>query len=334
MNVRKGVLLLLIGALAFLSFLLVRPYIQYVLASMLLAYVLAPAQQRLEPKLGATWAAAALVFGATVALLIPFILLLGVVAGEAARIGGSLSTSVVGEQLTLVETQLNERLGRNIDLVSELSSRLEGFAQTIAGSAPDFVAAVTHVLIGLGLAVFLLYYLLRDGDRLVAWLRSVTPLPEQVQETLIDRLDDITRAVLIGHVLVAIVQGVIAGIGLLIVGVSNVLFWTAVMILLALLPFIGTFLVWGPIAVYLLATGSTLSAAFLFVYGTIVVGVSDEYLRPVLVDRYAEVSPAIIVVGVIGGLSVFGVMGLFVGPIVVGALKVALEVFDRHYGDL
>jgi predicted PurR-regulated permease PerM len=73
---------------------------------------------------------------------------------------------------------------------------------------------------------------------------------------------------------------------------------------------------------------------FLFVYGTIVVGVSDEYLRPVIVDRYANISPAVIVIGVLGGLSAFGVMGLFIGPIIVGALKASLEVFDEQYDAL
>jgi len=138
--------------------------------------------------------------------------------------------------------------------------------------------------------------------------------------------------VLIGHVLVAVIQGVIAGVGLTLVGIPNAVFWTFVMVLLALIPLIGTFAVWAPASAYLAWTGNTTPAVALFVYGVFVVGISDEYLRPVLVNRYAKLGPSVIIVGVLGGLTVFGFMGIFVGPIIVGSLKAAIEVYDDHYG--
>jgi len=334
MNAQRGVLLALIAGLLVLSVQLIQPYLSFVIGALLLAYVLAPLQSRLEARLGPTAAAGLLVAAATLALLVPFTLLVITVAGEAVRIGRTLATGDPLAQLAAPEAWLNARFGGEVDLAAELGSRLEGLAETVLGTAPDLVAGVTHISVGLGLSAFLLFYLLRDGDRLAGWLRRMTPLPESVQRRLYDRVDDMTRAVLLGHVLVAIVQGSIAGVGLLVVGIPNVLFWTVVMILLSLLPFIGTFLVWGPAALYLLSAGETTAGVFLFGYGAVVVGVSDEYLRPVIVDRYAEISPAVIVVGVIGGLSAFGVMGLFVGPIIVGALKATIEVFDEEYDRL
>ncbi|MEA1932097.1 AI-2E family transporter [Halohasta litorea] len=334
MNAQRGVLLLLIAALLFLSFQLVQPYLSFVIGAVLLAYVLAPLQTRLEARVRSTTAAALLVVAVTLALLVPFVGLSVRVAGEAVTIARELAADDVAAGLQAPEAWLNERLARDIDLSAEIAARLEGLGETVLGTAPDLVASLTHLTIGLGLSVFLLFYLLRDGNRLVEWLQAITPLPQSVQETLYARLDSMTRAVLLGHVLVAIIQGGIAGLGLLVVGISNVLFWTVIMILLALLPFIGAFLVWGPAAVWLVSTGQTLAGVFLFIYGTIVVGVSDEYLRPVIVDRYANISPAVIVIGVIGGLSAFGVMGLFIGPIIVGALKASLEVFDEQYDRL
>ncbi len=334
MNAQRGVLLLLIAALAYLSFQLVQPYLPFVIGALLLAYVLSPLQTRLETKTGSTVASALLVVFATIALLIPFVALIIAIAGDAVQLARELAADDIAAQIDPIEEAIAEQFGQDIDLTAEVATRLEGFAEMVLGTAPDLIAMLTTMLVGLGLAVFILFYLLRDGDRLVSWLQAVTPLPDAVQQKLYARVDDITRAVLLGHVLVAIIQGGIAGIGLLVVGISNVLLWTGMMILLALLPFIGTFLVWGPAAVWLLATGDTIGGAFLLVYGTVIVGVSDEYLRPVIVDRYAEVSPAIIVVGVIGGLSAFGVMGLFIGPIIVGALKAAIEVFDEQYDSL
>jgi len=334
MNAQRGVLLLLIAILSYLSFQLVQPYLPFVIGAVLLAYVLAPLQTKLEAETGSTAAAALLVVGATVALLVPFAVLVLAIAGDAIRFAQEFTAGDVAEMIEPAEAWLAEQFGQEVDLASEIATRLEGLAELVVGTAPDVIGMLTNATIGLGLAVFVLFYVLRDGDRLMAWIQSATPLPDPVQTKLYGRVDDVTRAVLLGHVLVAIIQGAIAGIGLFVVGLPNVLLWTGVMILLALLPFIGTFLVWGPAGIYLLSIGSTVSGLFLLVYGTVIVGISDEYLRPVIVDRYAEISPAIIVIGVIGGLSAFGVMGLFIGPIIVGALKAAIEVFDEQYDQL
>jgi len=334
MNAQRGVLLVLIAALSILSFQLVQPYLSFILGALLLAYVLAPLQHRLEARLRPTTAALVLVAAATLALVVPFTVLVITAAGEAVTIARQLAAGDPLAQLEAPEAWLDAQFAGEVDLAAELGSRLEGLAETVLGTAPDLVAALTHISVGLGLSAFLLFYLLRDGERLSGWLRQMTPLPDPVQTRLYARVDSMTRAVLLGHVLVAIIQGSIAGVGLLVVGLPNVLFWTVVMILLSLLPFIGTFLVWGPAALYLLSTGEAAAGVFLFGYGTVVVGVSDEYLRPLIVDRYADISPAVIVVGVIGGLSAFGVMGLFVGPIIVGALKATIEVFDEEYDRL
>ena len=334
MNAQRGVLLVLIALLSYLTYQLVDPYLQFIIGAFLLAYVLVPLQRRIEPRYGPTITASLVVVGAVLALLIPFFVLIVAIAGDAIRFASGLAADDVTGQIDPVEDWISSQLGREVDLTAVVAPRLEGFAEMVLGTAPDIIGSLTNLTVGLGLAAFLLFYLLRDGDRLVDWSLRVTPLPDAVQETLYGRINDITRAVLLGHVLVAIIQGGIAGLGLLFVGISNVLLWTGVMILLALLPFIGTFLVWGPAAIYLLVVGDVVGGSFLIVYGTIVVGVSDEYLRPVIVDRYAEISPAVIVIGVIGGLSAFGVMGLFVGPIIVGALKASIEVFDEQYKQL
>lgn len=334
MNAQRGVLLVLIAVLSYLSFQLVQPYLQFVIGAVLLAYVLLPLQTKLAAETGTTAAAALLVVGATVALLVPFAVLVLAIAGDAIRFAQEFTADDIVAVIEPVEAWLSEQFGQEVDIAAEIATRLEGLAELVVGTAPDVIGMLTNATIGIGLAVFVLFYLLRDGDQLMAWVRNVTPLPEAVQTKLYNRVDDMTRAVLLGHVLVAVIQGVIAGLGLVVVGLPNVLLWTGVMILLALLPFIGTFLVWGPASIYLFSTGSVVAGVFLLVYGTIIVGVSDEYLRPVIVDRYAEISPAIIVIGVIGGLSAFGVMGLFIGPIIVGALKAAIEVFDEQYDQL
>lgn len=330
MRLDKGFLIAIVGLLLWLSMILVLPYIQFVLGAVVLAFVLRPVQVRLQSRIGETMAAAVLVLLSFVAIVLPFFAVAAFVAGDAIRFVRSIEEREL--EFSSIEQWIAERTGREVDIAGTLQSSVGGANESLFGGAVTLFETLTHLLIGIGLLLFLLLFLIRDGDRFVRWLRQVTPMPPMVIDDLLASTRDITRAVLAGHVLVAIIQGVIAGLGLLAVGIPNAVFWTFVMIVLALIPIIGTFVVWAPASAYLFANGNTVAAVALFVYGTIVVGISDEYLRPVIVDRYAKVSPSVIIIGVIGGISAFGFMGLFVGPIIVGILKVTIEVYDEHYG--
>lgn len=331
MNKRQGFLLVLIALLLALSWMLVRPFLQYILMALLLAYALQPLQWRLEPWLGRAASAGTLVIFGTLVILLPFLILIGLIASDLREIASGLEADDV--PLARIETEIGSLTGIEVDLSARASAAAERIAEILVGSAPDVVGALVHVLIGVGVTVFLLYYLLRDGDRLVAWIRDVSPLQGEIEDDLFDEIDRMVWAVLAGHVLVAIVQGVLAGIGLFAVGVPKAMFWTVVMVILGVIPLIGTFMVWAPAAAWLILTGATLPGAALFVYGTVVVGISDDFLRPLIVGR-ATVGPSVIIVGVVGGMYVFGFMGLFVGPIIVGALKVLLELFAEHYDEL
>lgn len=329
MDADKGLLLGIIALLLILTAILVSPYIQFVLAAIVLAFVLSPLQNRLAPRIGDTLSSVALVVFSIIALLVPVFVIVGFIASDVAAFARQVEEE--GLEFEALESLIADHVGVDVDIESIVQDAGEGIGEWLFGGAITAFETTIHFLIGVGLLLFLLFFLIRDGDNLVAWMKDRSPFPQPVGDDLTGRIGNITRAVLVGHVLVAIIQGIIAGVGLVVTGVPNPIFWTFVMILLALIPLIGTFAVWAPASVYLFAIGQPIAAVGLFVYGAVVVGISDEYLRPVIVDRYAEISPSVIIVGVIGGLSVFGFMGLFLGPIVVGALKETIEVYDEHY---
>lgn len=330
MNLDKGVLLAFVGILLGLSVLLVLPYAQFVLGAMLLAFVLRPLQTRIEPRLGRTPAALGLVIMSVFTIVLPLLFILAFVVSSGIGYVRRLDQQEV--DFATVEEPIARYTGQEIDLESFIRSSGETAGETAFGGAITALETTLHVVIGLGLLAFLLFFFVRDADRFLTWLMDVSPLRKGMMDDLLERVSDITRAVLIGHVLVAVIQGVIAGVGMAFVGIPNAAFWTFVMVLLALIPLVGTFAVWAPASAYLVWTGNTVPGVALFVYGVFVVGISDEYLRPVLVNRYAKLSPSVIIVGVLGGLTVFGFMGIFVGPIIVGSLKAAIEVYDDYYG--
>jgi predicted PurR-regulated permease PerM len=331
MDTSRDLLLVLVAVLLLFSIAFVLPFLEYFLLAVLLAYSLYPVQKHLRQRTDERLSAALVVAATAVAVIVPLFVLVQATRSEAA----ALLTALSEGEITLggVETEIARATGVEINLSEVLRSAIGQLGSNGVDSVVGIFGLVTHALIGLGLTLFLLYYFLKDGDSFSRWLRATLPLDDDVQDDLWGEVDSIARAVLLGHVFIAVVQGVLAGIGLVVAGVPNALLWTVVMVVLSLLPIVGSFLVWGPAAVYLFVVGRPVAAALLALYGTVIVGVSDDYLRPIVVDRYAHVNPSVIILGVVGGIYVMGFMGIFFGPIIIGALRATLDVFREQYGD-
>ncbi len=320
------VLALVSTVLAALIFL---PYLQYILLGVVLAYVLMPAQRRLEPITGSMIAALTLVGVAILAILLPITYVLAIALRQALQVltavqEGSLDMGDVEQRLEIT--------GYPIDIAELYETYQEPIGTTVQGLATsgiELVSGLPGVLIGLTVTLFVLFALLRDGDRLVAWTRRVVPVEDDVQRELLAKLDQLMWASVVGNVAVAVIQAVALGIGLAILGVPAVIFLTVATFVLALLPLVGAFGVWLPVAIYLFATGNLIGATVLVGYGSLV-SVSDTYLRPALIGRTSAFNSAIIVVGIFGGIVVFGAVGLFIGPVVLGGAKVTLDVFARE----
>lgn len=329
MNRYRTFLLVLLAVFAVLSALIIVPYLQYVLAAILLGYVLYPLRTRIAPVVGPQVAAALLILVAVFVVLLPLAALIGFVAREARAVLRAIET---GEfDVVAIELATQRYLGLDVSVDDLIGSTGEAGRQAVLANVIEIFGGLTNVAIGVTVLLFVLYYLLKDGRALVRWTRSVTPLPSNTQDELYARIDQLMWAVLVGNVLVAVVQGVLTGIGLALTGFSSVLFWTVMTIFLALLPLIGASVIWVPAALYLVAIGRVLPGIFLFSYGTIVVSLSDNYLRPVIGGREGNLNPGLFVLGIFGGLAVFGFMGIFFGPIVLGTAKVLVEVFAREF---
>lgn len=319
--------LALVGTL--LATLVVLPYLQYVLLGVILAYVLMPAQRRLERVIGSMAAALTLVAVAVLAILLPVMYVLAIALREAIELLTAIQEGALG--MGELERQL-EATGYVVDLAElyeTYQEQIGTIAQGLATSGIELVTGLPGLLIGLTVTLFVLFALLRDGDRLVAWIQQVLPIDGRVQQELLVELDRLMWASVVGNVAVAAIQGIALGIGLAVLGVPAVVFLTVATFVLALLPLIGAFGVWVPVSLYLTAVGEPVGAIALVVYGSLV-SASDTYLRPALIGRSSAFNAAIIVVGIFGGIVVFGAVGLFVGPVVLGGGKIILDVFARE----
>jgi len=333
MDTQKSFLGGLAGLLVIISFLMVLPFIGYLLTALILAFVLQPLQERLKPRLGENISAILIIILFVAAILAPFGLALNAVIGDATQLINNIDdTSTI--DFSGIEDFISQYTEQEIDFEEEISEGLERFSTIAVGGFSQILDVLTGVAIGLLIMMFSLFYLLKDGKKLKSWLKSVTPVEDSIQDNLYSRASLMTRSVLKGHVLVAIIEGLIGGLGLYLAGVPNYAFWTFIMILLSFIPVIGAFVVWAPAAVYLVLMGEPFAGVMLAIYGATVISLADNILRPYLVDKRAEIHPAAILIGVIGGVYVFGAVGLFIGPVIFGFSKTVLEVFTDNYKDL
>ncbi|PSQ47589.1 AI-2E family transporter [Halobacteriales archaeon SW_6_65_15] len=323
MDAEKAFALALLAVSLYLSVLVVRPFFTYVALAAFLAYALFPFQRRLAPRIGPRKSAVVLMFAATLLFVLPFVLMLRVVVEQAlAVVEGVRSGAIdVGFLQEFVASDLGQ------DIVDAVQSG----AGTVLEESVVVVGGASTIALGVTILGFLLYYLLVGGRSVVAWFREVTPLSPDVQDELLAELDRLTYAVLITQGLIAVVQAVLTGLALAVLGFSNVLFWTVLAVVFGLLPFVGAMFILIPASVYLLAIGDLVGGAALLAWSFGVVNLTDNYLRPVVGGRSANLNPGVLVVGIFGGLAVFGVTGIFVGPIVLGFTRAIVGVVSREY---
>lgn len=198
--------------------------------------------------------------------------------------------------------------------------------QTVAGHSGDFFLGALGSAAGLFLIFFLVFFLIRDGDRMLGVVRELTPMSRAQRDALFKHLSEVTRAVIVGTGLTALIQGALVGIAFLIVGLPSPLVFAVIAALLSLLPIGGTALVWVP-AVLILGTQERWGAAiFMLVWGALLVSLVDNFLKPLLISGRAQVATLTVFIGVLGGVSAFGAIGLFLGPVVL-AMAIALIDF-------
>ncbi|MFA9504261.1 AI-2E family transporter [Natrinema sp. H-ect1] len=335
MDARTTFFALLVSILAGVAALLVRPLLEYVLGACLLAVVLRPAYERLAPRLGERLAALALTAFVIVAGLVPLALVSLVVV----RTTASTFENVSIEGVTAYGSEMaRTELGMEAESVAVVESALQERVQEMGSNVVDvtleqsvwLLSTAVDVAIGTVAFVFLLYYLLVDGPALLAWLCRTVPLESAVLDELFAEVHTVTWAVLRSHVLVAVVQGTLGGIGLALLGVPSATVLAVVLLFASFLPTVGVWLVWGPVTIAHATADGPASGAVLLGYGLVVLAVADYYLRSILVDRRSGLHPALALLGVIGGVSLFGIVGLFAGPVILGAFGAALRVANRR----
>ncbi len=276
-------------------------------------------------------------------VLIPFALLTAAVAQQAFSLYHRI---VVGEvdihsPVAFVErsipalADLLARYGIDVDRVrTALENAAVTASQYLAGQAFILGQNALIVAVLFALMLYFLFFFLRDGERIVRGLIRALPLGDEREARLFAKFAEVARATVKGTLVVAAVQGALGGILFAIVGIQAAIFWAVVMGILSLLPALGAALVWAPAAIILFATGAFWKAVFLTVGGTVLVGLVDNVLRPILVGRETQMPDYLVLLATLGGLSVFGLSGFVAGPVIAALFLVVWDMFAREYAPL
>jgi predicted PurR-regulated permease PerM len=337
---RVGTLLLMAGLL-YLAWRIVTPLWQPVVWAILLGALLAPMTARLAARLGNRPRLASSLMTAAVVLLLllPILAIGGAVAAQAAQLVNRIDAATLrASNLDLADFPVLAGPLGWLDATAGLSlSQIEGWIvmgakrllEVVAASGGAVFLGALGTIMKFVLMLFVLFFMLRDGPRIARTFVRMLPIETHLRSKLWRHLLDVTRAVFMGIGLTALAQGTLLGIGFAIAGLPSPLLFGVLGALFALVPIVGTAIVWVPATLWLLSQDQPYYAIFMLAWGVVVVGAVDNVLRPILISGRTEVPTLAVFIGVMGGLSAFGFIGLFLGPIVLGLL-VALFRFTAE----
>lgn len=330
-------LMIATGIALYLCWQMLQPFIAVLTWAAVLVIVFYPVHRRLLARTKRPGTSAMLsCLLVVVTILLPVTLITIALVHELSGFAQNLQTNiaslldpnspVTGRFLRWLEQYVNIEQLRSQDFLAE---RLKGMGGEIAGRTLSFVGGLAGVVIQIFFVIFTMYYLFRDGHRIVNALPDVLPLEKAQSEKIFARTREVISASLYGVLVIASIQGALGGLAFWILGLPSPLVWAVVMTLLSMIPMAGAFIVWVPAALFLAVSGFWVKAIILAIWGTLVIGTVDNFLRPKLVGEKTKLHELFIFFSVLGGLKVFGVLGIVLGPVVLAITLALLDVF-RH----
>jgi predicted PurR-regulated permease PerM len=331
-------LILAVVTLGFIWILL--PYAGAVFWGVVLAILFAPLYRRLLRATGQRPNSAALIalLSIVVMVIFPLSLIGASLLKEAAGIyeminSGQLNFGAYFQQIMHALPEwlitLLERFGLTnlASLQDKLADGAAQVSQTVARHALNIGLNTFDFLVGLTVMLYLLFFLLRDGQALAARIRQAIPLSRKYKQRLFNNFTTVIRATVKGNILVAAAQGALGGLIFWFLGVEGALLWGVLMAFLSLLPAVGAAIVWAPVAVYFLVTGAIWQGIVLIAFGVFVIGLVDNILRPILVGKDTKMPDYVVLLSTLGGMALFGINGFVIGPVIAALFIAAWDLF-------
>ena len=302
------------------------PYVTGLLGGIVLFVVFRPVNNRLRNRVRPATAAAIVVVLALLVFVLPSIPLAGMIVAQAQEMGKSVMTSPVFARIAEL------RLG-TFDVGSQLAGLGEKVVAWLGTSAFSLIGTAARLALNLTIALFGLYFLCLRPEEVWAAVLPYIPFSAANAEKLGKRFRDVTTSTLIGTGLTALIQGVLVAAAFWAAGLGNAVFWGVLTVVFSILPVVGSGMIWAPGALSLGLSHRWSAAILLALWGVIVVGNVDTIIRPMVFRRWAQIHPFVTLIGALGGIEYFGILGLLIGPLAVSYFFELIRMYREEYLD-
>ncbi|KXK08278.1 MAG: AI-2E family transporter [Candidatus Dojkabacteria bacterium] len=338
---KEWYLFALILILVILVVLIFAPFLNVIVASLILVEFFMPLYKKIA-KILPNWAAS--IVTTVIVLLtvvIPLAIILTLAAAEAVsfgnRIGVFLQNAGIVDSTGTVSLEpikpVLATLGINIEQISLRDVLIQAGAQTgqlIYGIVSAIVNNFANIVIRLFFMIFTMIYLFIDYERLGKGFKKISPLPDDLDEVFADKFRSTTRAVVKGTFVIALLQATSVAIPMWFMGIEPVVLWWVIMVIMSVIP-VGSGVVWAPLGILMIIAGRPLEGLFIIVYSAIAINVIDTTLRPRLLKKDTNLHPVVALFSVLGGLNLFGIIGIIYGPLIAVFFLTIMEVYRARY---
>lgn len=329
---KKPEVLIILSLLVVLSFLILKPIILSITMGIILAVVFSPVYNWIFKRTNSKNLSSTIICIFLVLLIILPIWFLTPIF-----IKQSLDVYIFSQQIDFAtplksvspsffaSEEFSEQVG------SIISSFVTNTTNSIVNSFASLILNFPKIFFQLIVLFFTLFFILRDKEQFYDYVRSLSPFSKEVEKKLFKSSRDITLSVIYGQVVIGIIQGFIVGLGFFIFNVNNALFLTLLASLAGIFPVIGTTIIWLPVAIYLFIGDNLISSIGVALFGVFASSI-DNILRPIIVSKRTRMHPLVLLIGMIGGLFFFGILGFILGPLVIAYILIILETYRTDLG--
>ncbi|MCG5502179.1 AI-2E family transporter [Ectothiorhodospira lacustris] len=332
--------LLLLVSVGFLWVL--KPFFGPIFWACAVAIIFTPVQQWLLPRFNHRRNVTALAtLGISIIIVvIPFIFVASSVVSQGINLyqkldSGDISLEGIVTQVSTRFPFIQEMLLRYDVQLDELQNRVTEAAMATGKFMAERSINIGHnafqFILNLGVMIYLTFFMLRDGKRMVELVKQAVPLGEERKGLLFAKFAEVTRATVKGNIVIAAIQGSLGGIIFWFLGIPAAVLWGVVMAVVSLIPAIGAVLIWGPVAIYLFAVGNYVDAIILTLFGAVVIGLVDNILRPILVGRDTKLPDYLVLTSTLGGIALVGINGFVIGPLIAALFMAFWGIFIREF---
>ena len=280
-------------------------------------------------------------------IIVPLSGLLTIVAAQAVKIG-TIAKPWIEQQISEPGT-ITGLLQQHLPFYETIAKPFEQYHDQIISKAGELIGSLSsfiidkfkaatigtaNMIISVFIMLYCMFFFLIEGDKILKKILYYLPLEDHDERRLLDKFTSITRATLKGTLIIGILQGGLAGLAFAVLGIHSAVFWGTLMAVLSVIPSVGSAIIWFPTVIYLLVAGHIAKGIILFVFCAFVVGSMDNLLRPKLVGKDTEMHELMILFGTLGGIIMFGMVGMIIGPVVAGLFVTVWEIYGMEFREI